>query len=132
MFPVETKIMLVDDTTTMRKLVRKCLNDLGFMKTVEANDGATAWPLIEQAKMEGAPFQLIISDWEMPKMKGIDLLRKVRADAAMKTTPFILLTAEAEAAQVKEALTAGVNSYIVKPFTPQAFAEKLKAVANKK
>jgi two-component system, chemotaxis family, chemotaxis protein CheY len=132
MFPAETKIMIVDDIIPMRKLIRKCLNDLGLKKTVEANDGATAWPLIEQAQAEGAPFQLIISDWDMPKMKGIDLLRKVRADAAMKATPFILLTAEAEAARVKEALTAGVNAYIVKPFTPQAFAEKLKAIANRR
>jgi two-component system chemotaxis response regulator CheY len=132
MFPAETKIIVVDDMMTMRKLVRKCLNDLGLKNSVEADDGETAWPLITKAQAEGAPFQLIISDWNMPKMKGVDLLRKVRADAGLKATPFILLTAEAEATQVKEALLAGVSQYIVKPFTPAAFSEKLNAVANRK
>jgi two-component system chemotaxis response regulator CheY len=132
MFPAEAKIIIVDDILPMRKLVRKCLNDLGLKNTVEANDGDTAWPLITKAQMEGAPFQLIISDWDMPKLTGIDLLRKVRADAGLMTTPFILLTAEAEATKVREALAAGVSSYIVKPFTPQAFSQKLTAVANKK
>jgi two-component system chemotaxis response regulator CheY len=133
MFPAETKILVVDDMMTMRKLVRKCLSDLGLKNAVEADDGETAWPLIQKAVTDGAPFQLIISDWNMPKMKGIDLLRKVRGDDGLKATPFILLTAEAEAVQVKEALTAGVSSYIVKPFTPQAFSEKLTAVhASKK
>lgn len=126
MFPANTKILIIDDMLTMRKIVRKCLIELGFQDVTEADDGATGWPLLEKAAAEGAPFQLVISDWNMPKLQGIDLLKQVRANPQLKKTPFILLTAESEKTQVVQALQAGVSNYIVKPFTPQVLSEKLK------
>lgn len=130
MFPKETKVLIIDDMMTMRKLVKKSLVEIGFTNITEADDGETAWPIIEQAQQGGQAFQLIISDWNMPKMKGIDLLRKVRATEAIKKTPFVLLTAESESTQIKEAIAAGVTNYIIKPFTPTIIADKLKVVWN--
>ncbi len=127
MFPAETRILLVDDMTTMRKLVRRCLTDLGFTSVTEADDGETAWPMLESAAST-IPFQLIISDWNMPKMQGIQLLKKVRANEALKTVPFIFLTAETEKTQVMDAIQSGATNYISKPFTPQTLKEKLALV----
>jgi len=117
----------------MRKLVIGALAALGLLKVSEAEDGAVAWPLIEQAAAEGDPFQLIVSDWNMPQMQGIELLKKVRGseNAAVKKTPFILVTAEAEQKNIVEAVQAGVSNYIVKPFSPAAFGEKVAAVFKK-
>jgi two-component system chemotaxis response regulator CheY len=131
MFDPSTKVLVVDDFKTMRKIVAGALKNCGLSNVTEADDGATAWPLIEAALAEGAPFQLIISDWNMPVMKGIDLLRKVRAHEVLRKTPFILVTAEAEQSNILEAVQAGVSNYIVKPFTPAAFQEKLAAVHKK-
>lgn len=128
MFPKDTKILVVDDMMTMRKLVRKTLQDLGFSNISEADDGERAWPEIEKALSIGAPFQLVISDWNMPKLSGIDLLKKIRGKDETKALPFILLTAEAEKAQVMTAIQAGVNAYITKPFAPATLSEKLGAV----
>lgn len=121
----DIKVLVVDDMLTMRKLVKKCLVDIGFALISEADDGESAWPLITQAIEQGQPFRLIVSDWNMPKVKGIDLLRKVRADERIKATPFVLLTAEAEQHQVVEAVNAGVSGYVTKPFTPAMLNEKL-------
>lgn len=131
MFPADTRILVIDDMMTMRKIVRKNLTDMGFTSIAEADDGETAWPMIQKAATEGKPYQLIISDWNMPKLKGIDLLRQVRALESIKTTPFVLLTAEAEKTQILEALKAGVTNYITKPFTPATLGEKIKAVYDK-
>ncbi len=128
MFAADTKILVVDDMMTMRKIVKKTLMEMGYKNLTEADDGETAWPLIEAAAATGEAFQLILSDWNMPKLKGIDLLRKVRALEAVKTTPFLLLTAESEKSQVVEAIKAGVSNYVTKPFTPDTLREKLKAV----
>lgn len=128
MFPKETKVLVVDDMMTMRKIVKKCLVENGLTNVIEADDGETAWAAIEKAIAENTPVQLILSDWNMPKMKGIDLLKKVRAHATMGKTPFLLITAESEGHQVKEAVTAGVSSYIIKPFTAETVLGKLKAV----
>lgn len=130
MFAPETKVLIVDDMLTMRKIVRKSMTEIGFKNITEADDGETAWPLIEQALAAGAPFQLIVSDWNMPKLKGIDLLRKVRATAAIAKVPFILLTAEAEKTQILEAVQAGVSNYITKPFTADTLRGKLEVVYN--
>ncbi len=132
MFPPNTKVIVIDDMATMRKIIRKTLGDLGLKDVQEADDGATAWPMIQEAMTHGLPYQLIVSDWNMPKMKGLDLLKKVRQDEALKETPFLLVTAEAEMAQVVEAVKAGVDNYVVKPFTPKSFEEKLTAVFKKK
>lgn len=131
MFDPKTKALVVDDFKTMRKIVMGALKTCGLDQITEADDGATAWPLIEEALRDETPFQLIVSDWNMPKLKGIDLLRKVRAHPTLKGTPFILVTAEAEQSNILEAVQAGVSNYIVKPFTPAAFQEKLSAVYKK-
>jgi two-component system chemotaxis response regulator CheY len=128
MFPKETKILVVDDMTTMRKLVKKTLNDNGYLNVNEADDGDHAWPEIEKGLMIGQPYQLIISDWNMPRMSGIELLRKMRTKEETRPVPMILLTAEAEKHQVLEAIQAGVSAYITKPFTPSSLIEKLGTV----
>ena len=128
MFPKETKILIVDDMMTMRKLVRKTLTDNGYANITEADDGDHAWPEIEKALMIGQPFQLVISDWNMPRLSGIELLKKMRIKDETRPVPMILLTAEAEKHQVLEAVKAGVSAYITKPFTPATLIEKLGAV----
>ncbi len=128
MFPASTKILVVDDLLTMRKLVSRCLKDLGFTNITEADDGATAWPILEFAAQTATPFQLIISDWNMPKTPGIQLLKKVRGSDLTKHLPFIFITAEAEMGQVKEAIVSGASNYITKPFTPATLRDKLTAV----
>lgn len=126
----ELRFLVVDDMLTMRKIVSQQLKALGATMIQEANDGSTAWDLLQ--KEVANPINFVVSDWNMPEMKGIDLLRKCRESAAYKNIAFLLVTAEAEVSQVKEALTAGVDSYVVKPFSPAAFEEKIKAVMTKR
>lgn len=114
---------------TMRKLVAKTLKELGFTDIIEAVDGAKAW---EALSSSNPPVNLVISDWNMPNATGLDFLKRVRADGRFKGTPFILLTAESDQAQVVEAIKAGVDSYIVKPFTKDQVEAKLKELAAKK
>lgn len=128
MFPKETKILVVDDMVSMRMIVKKTLKELGFTNLTDADDGDTAWDLVQKAVAENAPFQLIVSDWNMPRMKGIEFLKKVRGLAATAKTPFVLLTAEAEASQITEAGTWGVSGYILKPFTAATLTERLGGV----
>ncbi|MFN7684581.1 MAG: response regulator [Oligoflexia bacterium] len=130
MFAPNTKVLVVDDMLTMRKLVSRSLKDLGLGNITEADDGETAWPLLEAAAKSGVPFQLVISDWNMPKLPGIELLKKVRANELTKTVPFMFITAEAEMSQVMEAIKSGTSNYITKPFTPATLKEKLTAVYN--
>ena len=127
MFSLSTKILIVDDMKTMRRLVRKACEGLGFSVIDEAEDGQKAW---EKVQAEGN-FELILSDWNMPNCTGLDFLKRVRADSRFKSLPFILLTAEAEAQQISEAIAAGVTQYIIKPFTADTLQEKL-ALAHKK
>lgn len=129
MFPPETKILIVDDMKTMRVLLRKRLTDMGFTQITEAGDGEAAWQEIEKALGAQAPFQLILSDWAMPKAKGIHLLKRVRSNSQMKGVPFIMLTAENETSSVQEAAEAGVTGYLVKPFTQEMLTEKLEAAS---
>ncbi|MBU6375266.1 MAG: response regulator [Bdellovibrionales bacterium] len=132
MFPPNTKVLVIDDMLTMRKLVSRCLKDIGFTDITEADDGETAWPLLEAgASGKAVPFQLVVSDWNMPKLTGIALLKKVRGHEAMKNLPFLFVTAEAEKGQILEAIQAGVSNYITKPFTPATMKEKLLAVWSK-
>lgn len=128
MFDLKTKILVVDDMLTMRKIVSKTCKELGFTSLVEAADGALAWAALSAPD---AGFGLIISDWNMPNMTGLDFLKKVRADAKLKITPFVMLTAESEAVQVSEALKAGVDNYIIKPFTPDQLKKKLEETHKK-
>ncbi|MCF8061980.1 MAG: chemotaxis response regulator CheY [Deltaproteobacteria bacterium] len=117
------KVLVVDDFATMRRIVKGVLKQLGFSNIVEAEDGTTA---LDALKMEKVG--LIVSDWNMPKMTGLDLLKAVRSDESLKETPFIMVTAEGQKENVIEAVKAGVNNYIVKPFTPETFSEKLEKV----
>ena len=126
MFPPNTKFLVVDDYSTMRKIVKKILTDLGYTKIEEADDGKPALEKVNSALASGEPFGCIISDWNMPGMTGLDLLKAVRANPATKTTPVILATAEGDQANVVEAAKAGVSDYVVKPFTAVTLSEKMK------
>lgn len=117
------KILVVDDFNTMRKLVKNHLKKLGFENIDEAEDGKAALEKIQRGDV-----QFIISDWNMPNMMGLDLLQAVRADERFKKLPFLMVTAEAQKENVLEALKAGVSNYVVKPFTPEAFEQKLEAI----
>jgi two-component system chemotaxis response regulator CheY len=128
----ELRFLVVDDMMTMRKIVTQQLKGMGVQQVDEANDGSVAWTKLEDAATKNTPYQFIVSDWNMPEMKGIDLLKKCRAHPAYKNVGFLLVTAESEVSQVKEALAAGVDNYLVKPFTPTAFQEKLMAAYAKR
>lgn len=120
-------VLIVDDFATMRRIVKTCLSQLGFTSITEAEDGKAALE-----KLQSGHFKLVISDWNMPNMMGIDLLRAVRADQNLKALPFIMVTAEAQKDNVIEAAKAGVSNYIVKPFTVDQMQTKLEAVLCKK
>lgn len=122
MFDVKIKLLVVDDMLTMRKIVARTCKELGFTDIQEAPDGQKAWEILAAPN---ANIGLVISDWNMPNVTGLDLLKRVRADGNLKGTPFVLVTAESEASQVAEALKAGVDNYIVKPFTPDGLKKKL-------
>ncbi len=127
MFDLKTKILIVDDMSTMRKIVMKACQAIGFTDFADAADGSLAFEALERHPNVG----LIISDWNMPNCSGLDFLRKVRGDARFKTLPFILVTAEAEKEQIIEAIKAGVNGYVVKPFSPDVLAKRLGEVHSK-
>lgn len=114
------KILIVDDFSTMRRIIKNLLRDLGFNNTVEADDGNTALPIL---KAGGIDF--LITDWNMPEMQGIDLLKAVRADSELATLPVLMVTAESKRQQIVEAAEAGVNGYIVKPFNAATLEEKI-------
>ena len=114
------RILIVDDFSTMRRIVKNLLNDLGFTNTAEADDGTTALVELQKAK-----FDLVVTDWNMPGMPGIDLLKAIRADESLAKIPVLMVTAEAKREQIIEAAQAGVNGYIVKPFTAATLKEKL-------
>lgn len=114
------KILIVDDFSTMRRIIKNLLRDLGFTNTIEADDGLTALPIL---KAGGIDF--LVTDWNMPGMQGIDLLKTVRADETLSSLPVLMVTAETKREQIIEAAQAGVNGYIVKPFTAVTLKEKI-------
>lgn len=114
------KVLVVDDFSTMRRIIKNLLRDLGFTNVSEADDGATALPMLQ-----GGDFEFVVTDWNMPGMQGIDLLRAIRADDKLKHIPVLMVTAEAKKEQIIAAAQAGVNGYIVKPFTAATLKEKL-------
>jgi len=114
------KVLVVDDFATMRRIVKNILVQLGFKNIIEADDGTSALEILQKEKVD-----LIISDWNMPKMTGLDLLKTVRGDANLAATPFIMVTAEAQQDNIIAAVKAKVSQYIVKPFTADTLAEKL-------
>ncbi|GAA3715196.1 chemotaxis response regulator CheY [Oceanisphaera sediminis] len=117
------KILIVDDFSTMRRIIKNLLRDLGFNNTHEADDGTTALPMLK-----GGGFDFVVTDWNMPGMQGIDLLRAIRADDKLKHLPVLMVTAEAKREQIITAAQAGVNGYVVKPFTAGTLKEKLEKV----
>lgn len=114
------KILVVDDFSTMRRIIKNLLKDLGFTSIQEADDGNTALPMLVQGD-----FDFVVTDWNMPGMQGIDLLRAIRADDNLKHLPVLMVTAEAKKEQIVAAAQAGVNGYVVKPFTAATLKEKL-------
>lgn len=117
------KILIVDDFSTMRRIIKNLLRELGFNNTMEADDGSTALPMLKS----GA-FDFLVTDWNMPNMQGIELLKAVRADERLKALPVLMVTAEAKREQIMEAAQAGVNGYIVKPFTAETLKEKIEKI----
>lgn len=114
------RILIVDDFSTMRRIVKNLLSDLGFTNTAEAEDGSGALALLRNEH-----FDFVVTDWNMPVMTGIELLKAIRADDKLKTLPVLMVTAEAKREQIIEAAQSGVNGYIIKPFTAQTLGEKL-------
>lgn len=114
------KILVVDDFSTMRRIIKNLLQELGYSSIQEADDGNTALPLLRAGH-----FDFVVTDWNMPEMTGIDLLKAIRADPALKAIPVLMVTAENSREQIIEAAQAGVNGYIVKPFTGATLKEKI-------
>ena len=114
------KILIVDDFSTMRRIIKSLMRDLGYANTHEADDGLTALPMLK-----GGGYEFLVTDWNMPGMQGIDLLKAIRNDPQLVSLPVLLVTAEARREQIVEAAEAGVNGYIVKPFTAQTLKEKI-------
>lgn len=114
------KVLVVDDFSTMRRIVKNLLRDLGFTNIQEADDGSTALPMLKEGD-----FDFVVTDWNMPGMQGIDLLKAIRADAKLQHIPVLMVTAEAKKEQIVMAAQAGVNGYIVKPFTAATLKTKL-------
>ncbi|SBV90718.1 chemotaxis regulator transmitting signal to flagellar motor component [uncultured delta proteobacterium] len=119
-YNTDMRVLVVDDFSTMRRIIKNILRQLGFNNVVEADDGTTAWDVLNKDKIE-----FIISDWNMPQMTGIELLRKVRASEEFGDLPFLMVTAEAQQENIIEAVQAKVSNYIVKPFTADVMKQKI-------
>jgi two-component system chemotaxis response regulator CheY len=124
LFRPDLKILIVDDFPTMRRIVKTLLKQNGFTNFCEAEDGVQAWKLVN----EQGDFELIVSDWNMPNMTGLEFLKTVRGDPKFKHIPFLMVTAEAEKENIIEAVKSGVSNYVVKPFTAQILREKLERI----
>jgi two-component system chemotaxis response regulator CheY len=120
------KFLVVDDFSTMRRIVRNLLKELGFTNVDEAEDG-----VIALQKLKGGDFEFVVSDWNMPNMTGIELLRAIRADASLSHLPVLMVTAEAKKENIIAAAQAGASGYVVKPFTAATLEEKLNKVFEK-
>jgi two-component system, chemotaxis family, chemotaxis protein CheY len=116
----DMKFLVVDDYSTMRRIIKNLLHDLGYANVTEADDGNTALPLLQAGN-----FDFLITDWNMPGMAGLDLLKAVRSNDKLKKMPVLMLTAEAKREQIVEAAQAGVSGYVIKPFTAQTLKEKI-------
>jgi len=123
MIDTSLKVLVVDDMSTMRRILKNVLKQIGFSDLIEAENGQDAL-----TKLKAGEFGLVVSDWNMPVMQGIELLRAVRADPELKHLPFLMVTAEAQKENIIEAVQAGVSNYVVKPFTAEALQEKLEKI----
>ncbi len=119
----DLRFLVVDDFSTMRRIVKNLLEGLGFSHIAEADDGSSALPMLRTGK-----FDFVITDWNMPNMPGLDLLKAIRADATLKHLPVLMVTAEAKREQIVEAVQAGVSGYVVKPFTAEILKQKLEKI----
>lgn len=119
----DMRVLVVDDFSTMRRIIRNCLQDIGFSNISEADDGKTALPMLQEGN-----FEFLMTDWNMPGMPGIELLKAVRADPKLAKMPVLMLTAEAKREQIVAAAQAGVTGYIIKPFTAATLKEKLEKI----
>lgn len=126
MLDYKAKILIVDDFLTMRRIVRTLLKQLGYENVTEAEDGEQA-----HVKLKAGGFDFVVSDWNMPNLDGLGLIKRVRSDPELKDLPFLMVTAEAEKEKVIEAIKAGVNNYIVKPFTAEILKGKIEKVFEK-
>lgn len=122
----KTKFLVVDDFSTMRRIVRNLLKELGYSNVDEAEDGAMAL-----SKLKNETFDFVISDWNMPVMNGLDMLKSIRADATLAKLPVLMVTAEAKKENIIAAAQAGANGYVVKPFTAATLDEKLAKIFEK-
>lgn len=123
MFDMKTRFLVVDDFSTMRRIVRNVLKELGYEHIDEAEDGAQAF-----SKLQSGEYDFVISDWNMPNMDGLELLKKIRSDGRLKALPVLMVTAEAEKEKVILAIQAGVSNYVVKPFTAVMVREKMEKI----
>jgi two-component system, chemotaxis family, chemotaxis protein CheY len=114
------RFLVVDDFSTMRRIIKNLLHDLGYQHVEEADDGKTALPLLQAGGID-----CVITDWNMPGISGLELLKTIRADEKLAKLPVLMLTAEAKREQIIEAAQAGVNGYVIKPFTAETLKEKL-------
>ena len=120
------KILVVDDFAAMRRILKNVLSQIGLTNIIEADDGTTALKVLKKNKVD-----LIVSDWNMPKMSGLDLLKTVRSNESTKDMPFLMVTASSQKDDVLEAVQAGVSNYIVKPFTADTVKDKLRKIFSK-
>lgn len=127
-FNPKQKILVVDDMSTMRKIIKNMLTKMGCTDLHEADDGIPAWEMVQAAQAEGEPFQFILSDWNMPGMTGLDFLKELRAVDEFKKVPFLMVTAEGEQGNVIAAVKAGVSNFIVKPFNIVTLQEKIQKI----
>ncbi len=121
--PQDIRILVVDDMSTMRRIIKTILNQLGYSNIEEAENGKQALGKLKKEK-----FDFVITDWNMPEMDGLELVKQIRSDDELKSLPVLMVTAEAKKENVMEALKAGVNNYIVKPFTPEVLKEKMEKI----
>lgn len=126
MLDLSLKVLVVDDFSTMRRIVKNLLKQIGYTDIEEAEDGVQAL-----SKLQNGGFGLVVSDWNMPNMDGLDMLKAVRQEPAIKDIPVLMVTAEAEKEKVITAIQAGVNNYVVKPFTGEILKEKLDKIFEK-
>ncbi len=126
MFNPDMRILVVDDFSTMRKIVKNVLKQLGYSNIEEAENGAEALK-----KLRAKKFDFVVSDWNMPTMDGLEMLKTIRSDSELKDLPVLMVTAEAEKDKVIAAIKAGVNNYIVKPFTAETLKQKMEQIYQK-
>lgn len=132
MFPSDTRVLVIEDMMSIRTMIKGAVQEIGFSDVLEASNGQEALEILLRERAANKPVGLILSDWRMPKMSGLELLQALRQDSRyqdqFKDVPFIMVTAEGEATKVRDAAASGVSGYIVKPFTGELLAEKLEMV----